>query len=272
MINKLKSIFKGGKEKGEKGTDSHINPAGPPFEAYKGNQPYIFISYSHKDSKAVFREIAKLYHSGYRIWYDEGIDPGNEWPDEVADALEKSSFFIVFISPNSIASQNVKNEINFTLNKHKPFLAVYLSDIELPSGLALRMGDIQAIFKHKMDDATFTRKIGRALPEKLIDNRQKKLSTSVIESKPTSQPENPGTKVEPVSPIPIPVTQKPAERKASHATLGSIHFQVLNADDIIQKSNLATLGNITFQTLSSGNNSGKEPSAKLGRIKAEFQN
>ena len=171
----------------------------PPFDAYKGNLPYIFVSYSHKDSSMVFKEIVRLYHAGYRIWYDEGIDPGNEWPDEVALALEKSSFFIVFVSLNSIISQNVKNEINFALNKHKPFLAIYINETELPSGLMLRMGDIQAIFRYKMDENTFTKKIYRSLPEKLIDAGQ--IVIPPLESKkPIEHPIN-----EPLPPKVIPV-------------------------------------------------------------------
>ena len=50
-----------------------------PYPAYKGNEPYIFVSYAHKDSDAVFREIRRLNDLGYHVWYDEGIAPGNEW-------------------------------------------------------------------------------------------------------------------------------------------------------------------------------------------------
>ena len=29
----------------------------PPFEAYSGDQPYVFVSYAHADGELVFREI-----------------------------------------------------------------------------------------------------------------------------------------------------------------------------------------------------------------------
>jgi hypothetical protein len=57
-----------------------------PFEAHNGDEPFIFVSYSHSDKSIVYPEITEL-HNHYWIWYNEGIDPGNEWPDEVADAL-----------------------------------------------------------------------------------------------------------------------------------------------------------------------------------------
>src|ERR1017187_3146391 len=116
-----------------------------PFEAYKGNEPYIFVSYSHKDGGAVFADIKHLHEEGYRIWYDEGIDPGNEWPDEVARALARSSHFLVFITANACESRNVRNEINFALSKDKRLLAVHLRETVLPPALELQMGGIQAI-------------------------------------------------------------------------------------------------------------------------------
>ena len=42
----------------------------PPFEAYEGSDPFIFISL---DSEIVYEEITELHESGYKIWYDEGI-------------------------------------------------------------------------------------------------------------------------------------------------------------------------------------------------------
>src|SRR5882724_7006588 len=71
----------------------------PPFESYNGPLPYAFISYAHKDSAAVFTEIARLHVRGYRIWYDDGIHPGSEWADEIAIALHGCACFIVLCPP-----------------------------------------------------------------------------------------------------------------------------------------------------------------------------
>lgn len=49
-----------------------------PFAASSGSDPYVFVSYSHQDSEKVFPIIKQLHEKGYRIWYDEGIDPGSE--------------------------------------------------------------------------------------------------------------------------------------------------------------------------------------------------
>jgi len=136
-----------------------------PFHAYAGNEPYIFISYAHKDSARVYPIIADWHNQGYRIWYDEGIDPGNEWPDEIAKALEHSSQFVIFVSKNSVASKNVRNEINYALDSNKKFLSVYLEDADLPPGMKLQMGSIQAVMFYRMDTHSFQLKIEKTLPD-----------------------------------------------------------------------------------------------------------
>lgn len=132
-------------------------------EAYHGDQPFVFVSYSHADSELVLAELQKLQTAGFRIWYDEGINPGNDWPEEIARALDCSSLFLVFITPRSVASTNVQNEINFALNRRKSFLAVHLEETTLPAGLELRMGDIQAIKRHYIAEERYRQKIHKVL-------------------------------------------------------------------------------------------------------------
>lgn len=151
-------------------------PPEPPIEAYSGQEPYLFVSYSHRDSVLVYPEINRLHNLGFRIWYDEGIDPGNEWPEEVAMALEMCSFFLVFITSGSVASKNVRNEINFAINHEKPFLAIHAEETILPKGLELRMGDIQAILRWRMKEDRYFRQMEKALPDSLRNGSIKRES------------------------------------------------------------------------------------------------
>ena len=41
-----------------------------PFAAYKGNKPYIIVSYAHEDAALVFPEITHLRDQGFNIWYE----------------------------------------------------------------------------------------------------------------------------------------------------------------------------------------------------------
>ena len=103
--------------------------------AYEGKEPYIFVSYAHKDSAAVFRLVEQLNERGYRIWYDEGIEPGSEWPEYIANHLLGAEMVLSVLTPSAVNSVNCRREINFALSKNKPVLTIYMEDIELPVGL-----------------------------------------------------------------------------------------------------------------------------------------
>ncbi len=135
-----------------------------PCEAYTGNEPFAFVSYAHSDAVEVYPEILRLHDMGYRVWFDEGIDPGNEWPEEIASAIQKAALFIVFVSDQAVQSHNVRNEINFALALRKPFLAVHMVETLLPPGMALQMSSIQAILKWRMSEDLYLRKLERVLP------------------------------------------------------------------------------------------------------------
>ena len=126
-----------------------------PYPAYRGNEPYVFVSYAHKDKDIVFPEIKRFNDAGFHVWYDEGISPGNEWSDEIAEALTKCTVFVVMLTPTSAPRESVLNEISFALDEGKPLLAVYLEDTELPPGLRLRISRKQAILKYNMTDEEY---------------------------------------------------------------------------------------------------------------------
>ncbi len=139
----------------------------PPFDAYQGDEPYVFISYAHKDAAVVYEEITRLHEAGVNVWYDEGIEASNEWPEEIARAVVDCTAFLVFVSPRATASVNCRNEINLALNKDKPFLGIYLEATELPLGLQLRMGDLQAILRYKLPVDRYQRKTQDSLDQLL---------------------------------------------------------------------------------------------------------
>lgn len=80
--------------------------------AYEGSEPYIFVSYAHKDSDKVLPVIRQLYEGKYRVWYDEGINPGTEWPRNIAIHLERAAAVFVFVSRHFLDSKNCRNEVS----------------------------------------------------------------------------------------------------------------------------------------------------------------
>ncbi len=117
--------------------------------AYNGTEPYIFISYSHKDMKPVVEAVDTLIDNGFRVWYDNGIEAGTEWPEYIAERLMSSQVVIAFMSRNSQDSHNCRREIHFAIELKKELLVVYLEDFELSPGMRLQLSALQAMFKYK---------------------------------------------------------------------------------------------------------------------------
>ncbi len=130
---------------------------------YEGDKEFIFISYSHKDNALVFPVIEKLAENGFRVWYDEGIDPGSEWPETIAEHLSKAYCVIAFISNNSINSNECKREISFALRKKINFISIFLEPTELSPGMEMQLSAYQAIIKHMIpSDSEFYSKLFEA--------------------------------------------------------------------------------------------------------------
>ena len=87
--------------------------------AYKGDLPYVFISYAHKDESTVFPIIDRLQQDGFRVWYDEGIVPGSNWDVYISEQLDRCSNVLCFISRAYIKSQNCKDELALARIKRK---------------------------------------------------------------------------------------------------------------------------------------------------------
>lgn len=106
----------------------------PPAPKLGENVRYIFISYSHKDYKKVFCELADLYESGVPFWYDDRLRAGKAWDDEAQKLLAAPNCagVIFFISQDFFASDAIHKEISMTLGGKeqlpKDYFCVNLTD------------------------------------------------------------------------------------------------------------------------------------------------
>ncbi len=130
-----------------------------PFPAYKGEDPFIFVSYAHRDSVEVFAELLWLRQQGYNIWYDEGIEPGLEWREEIASAISRCSALVYFVTPASVTSENCRNEVHFAADEKIPILSVHLRTTELTGGLRLTLSTRQAIHKYELSRQGYQEKL-----------------------------------------------------------------------------------------------------------------
>ncbi|UCG42761.1 MAG: toll/interleukin-1 receptor domain-containing protein, partial [candidate division WOR-3 bacterium] len=86
---------------------------------------HIFISHSETD-EPVARDLGtELEKAGLRVWFHERDSlPGPTYLTQVAAALRESQAVIVLVSPASLKSHEVTNEIARAHQLHKPFVPV----------------------------------------------------------------------------------------------------------------------------------------------------
>lgn len=120
------------------------------ISAYEGKEPYIFVSYSHKDREEVYRVMELLAARGYRIWYDQGIEPGYDWPEDIAQHLLGAEVVLAFITKNAAESVNCRNEISFAIARSKPFLSVIMEKANMPAGVQLQISSQQSVIRYEM--------------------------------------------------------------------------------------------------------------------------
>lgn len=88
-------------------------------KAFIGNEPFVFISYSHRDSQQVIADLVQLKHCGVRLWYDSSIVYGEPWDEKALGIIDKPNCAGVFayISSNSAKSVNVCTELKHAREK-----------------------------------------------------------------------------------------------------------------------------------------------------------
>ena len=129
------------------------------MEAYEGPESYIFISYAHRDAQKVWPILDALNDRGYRIWFDDGIDAGSEWPAYIEDHLNRCAAVISFITPKAVASANCRKEITYALSRGKPFVYVMLEETELAQGMSLQLADQYCVKRGSMPEEKFLQKL-----------------------------------------------------------------------------------------------------------------
>lgn len=101
------------------------------FKPYEGSRPYLFISYAHLHSAAVVDSIRLLHDRGWRLWYDEGIPAGGDWPANIARHMQGCERVIFFLSARAMESNNCYSEMRTAARLGKPVLVVRLEDCPL---------------------------------------------------------------------------------------------------------------------------------------------
>jgi outer membrane biosynthesis protein TonB len=100
----------------------------------------VFISYSHDDRdypKIIAKYIAQVYDDNSEdnfkfVWYDEDIQGGSKWPDEIKKQIAECDILIFICSNSSLKSKNCQQEYEQARQQGKAILPIIIRRRTVP--------------------------------------------------------------------------------------------------------------------------------------------
>ncbi len=110
----------------------------------------IFISYKRQDSARVEPLVRLLERADYTVWWDEGLEPGDEWFNRILDELECSNLTLGIWSEASIDARGAftpnREGKYYVKNEHDRTKSGRLIPVLLDEGrIALEFSHLQAV-------------------------------------------------------------------------------------------------------------------------------
>lgn len=93
----------------------------------------FFFAYAREDSEFVLRLANDLRQAGVSLWLDQlDVNPGQRWDHAVEEALSRCDGMLAVLSPDSVASQNVMDEVSYALEEGKLMVPLLLRPTSMP--------------------------------------------------------------------------------------------------------------------------------------------
>jgi len=103
------------------------------------NPETCFLSYSRSDEDFALRLAKDLQARGVEMWVDRfSIRPSEHWDRAIERAIRGCRTVIAVLSPRSVASENVADEISLAIDAGKPIIPVVIEPCDLPLRLTRR--------------------------------------------------------------------------------------------------------------------------------------
>lgn len=115
-------------------------------DSYEGPDPYLFASYSHADTPAVNHVLEALDREKFRVWYDDTMEIGTDFREELRRKIENCHAFLLFVSESSMQSKYCGMEILTAFKYGKRIYPVYLeADVAIPAPLKMLIENLQHV-------------------------------------------------------------------------------------------------------------------------------
>lgn len=112
---------------------------------------HIFISYSRSDRIAVDKLVEELRKQDYWLWMDvdeRGIEPGEDWRNELKEQMSNAEAVIACISPDFLRSPFCQDEIKQAHVEGKPIFPVVVRRLDQGQSLdddGMNLGNLQFV-------------------------------------------------------------------------------------------------------------------------------
>lgn len=101
----------------------------------------VFISHSSKNKSIADAICSRLENHGVRCWIaPRDVNPGADYSNQIADALERSKVMILVFSSDANHSRHVKSEIDRAFNLEQTIIPFRVEDVEPDKGLSYYLG------------------------------------------------------------------------------------------------------------------------------------
>ncbi len=135
------------------------------LEPYDGDEPYLFVSYSHVDTQTVDEVMHVLDKEKFRMWYDDAMEIGDDFREELKDKIKKCTGVLVFISENSMRSKFCGMEIITAFKYDKRIYPIYLSEsVTVPDALKFILENLQHVKSEGIRTEKYLAKLISSLP------------------------------------------------------------------------------------------------------------
>lgn len=112
----------------------------------------IFISYSRKDTVVAHKLMAAFQANDLDVWVDwEDIPPAVGWLDQIFQGIEQADVFVFLLSPDSIASEVCKVELEHAHKNAKRIIPIVVRDVVTKDVISI-LRELNWIFAREADD------------------------------------------------------------------------------------------------------------------------
>src|SRR5215510_10186611 len=106
----------------------------------------VFVSYSRRDAELVDYIVKKMEAAGIAVWIDrEEIKAGKTWRVQIVEAIDTCDAFVLMLSSNSTASDNVRKEIDLAQDSGRAVYIMRLDPVQLPAEMRYQLVGLQHI-------------------------------------------------------------------------------------------------------------------------------